>query len=195
MEQNSVSYSYPSSVPLYGEVEPSPQMGMEIQAAMKSLTGPAVEDCEQSDPRYQQVRYGSSMYAVPITHHNVTPSVLPVYNSYSEPDPTAQAKEMPLSLLTRALSKLGKMLKHRPRENRTASEPHVDFYKFPTASSYVPSGYETYPIGECTSYPPPPVYPSNTIVPEQNPVYLQQTPPLVNSATRHPVVMKRLVDV
>ena len=192
MEQNSVSYNYPSQVPLYGEVEPSPQIEMEIQAAMKSLTGPAVEDCEQSDPRYQQVLYGSpTMYAVPITHHNVTPSVLPVYNSYTEPDPTPQVKEMPLSLLTRALSKLGKMIKHRSRENRTTSEPHVDFYKFPTASSYVPSGYE-----ENASYPPPPVYPANAIIPEPSPVYLQQTsPPGVSSATRHPVVMESLSDM
>lgn len=196
MEQNSVSYNYPSQVPLYGEVEPSPQIEMEIQAAMKSLTGPAVEDCEHSDPHYQQVLYGSPMYAVPITHHNVTPSVLPVYNSYTEPDPTPQVKEMPLSLLTRALSKLGKMLKHRPRENQTTPEPHVDFYKFPTASSYVPSGYETYSVGENTSYPPPPVYPANPIVPESSSVYLQQTPPPgVNSATRHPVVKESLCDM
>ena len=189
VEQKSVPYDYPSQLPLYGEVEPSHEIGMEINAAMTSLSGPAIEDYEQSDPHYQRVPYrNQTMRAVPVTHHNVTPSVLPVYSSYSDPARvTKGTKEMPLSLLTRALSSLGNVIKRRSRDSKSESEPHVDFYKLPTASSYIPSGYETYSIGESTTYPPP-VYPGNAIVADQSPVYLQSTPPPgMTPATRHPV--------
>ena len=126
---------------LFGEVEPSSAVAMEIQNTMTSLQGAAVEDCEQSVYRHMHAR--RELPAIPVTHRAITPSVLPVYNTYSELVPEPKPKSQ--SRFSRAISSIGSLFKRSSKRIKEEEIPSVEFFRFPSASSIAPSGYETYP--------------------------------------------------
>ena len=126
---------------LFGEVEPSSMVSREINNSMISLQGAAVEDCEQSD--YRHLRAHPGLPAIPVTHHAITPSVLPVYNTCSEMVPETKSDNP--SRFSRALSAIGSLFKRSSKRVQDEELPPVEFYRFPSASCIAPSGYETYP--------------------------------------------------
>ena len=124
---------------LFGDVEPSSTVSMEIKNSMTSLGGAAVEDCEQSDYRYMRSR--PDLPAIPVTHRAITPSVLPVYNTCSELAPQTKPKNQ--SRFSRAISTIGSLFKRSSKKEEEM--PPVEFFRFPSASAIAPSGYESYP--------------------------------------------------
>ena len=126
---------------LFGDVEPSSTVSMEIKNAMTSLQGAAVEDCEQSDYRHMHARH--DLPAIPVTHRAITPSVLPVYNTCSEL--VSEAKPKSPSRFSRAISTIGSLFKRSSKRAKEEEMPPIEFFRFPSPSSIAPSGYEAYP--------------------------------------------------